>query len=190
MITSTHRDGLRAAVTFVALLFIAVLAAACTQFTVRSDRNPDADFSRYRTFAWMPIAAAPPADQDTGSRGLDKRVYSAVEGELQRRGYAPVPSADADLLLTFRILREDGYDDAHIPYAAQWHRGAYLAATHASEDSYERGTLIIDVVDRAQNALVWRGSASARLLPHISYDKKVDRVNSAVEQILKPFPAR
>jgi hypothetical protein len=173
-----------------AIVLVAVVASACTQFTVRADRSPSADFARYRTFAWMPIAAAPPADQDTGSRGLDKRIYSAVERELQRDGYAPVASGDADLLFTFRILKVDGFDDAHIPYAAQWHRGAYVGALHASDDPYDRGTLIVDAVDRAENVLVWRGSASARLLPHLAYDKRAERAEEAVAKILATFPVR
>jgi hypothetical protein len=174
----------------VVIALVAIAASGCTQFTIRTDRNPAADFSRYRTFAWMPIAASPPDDQDTGSRPLDNRVYSGVEAELQRRGYTPAPSEGADLLLTFRVLRTDGYDDADIPYAAQWHRGAYLEAVHASHDSYVRGTLIVDAVDRTENLLVWRGSASARLLPHISFEKRKERVETAVTKILATFPAR
>jgi hypothetical protein len=183
MLSSTPGSRLRAAITLVA-----VVTSACSQFTVRADRNPSADFGRYRSFAWMPVAAAPPADQDTGSRGLDKRIYSAVEHELERSGYAPVPSGEADLLFTFRILREDGFDDAHIPYAAQWTRGSYVRALHASDDAYDRGTLIVDAVDRAQNSLVWRGSASARLLPHMSYEKRAERAETAVAKILATFP--
>src|SRR6185503_10535511 len=179
-----HRNALRTAI-----MLVVVVGAGCAQFTIRADRNPATDFARYRTFAWMPIAAAPPADQDAGGRGLENRIYSAVEGELQRRGYAPAASGAADLLVTFRILRNDGFDDADIPYAAQWHRGAYVAALHASDDTYVRGTLIVDAVDRTQNMLVWRGSASARLLPHASYEKKVDRAESAIAQILATFPA-
>ena len=185
MTTARHRNALRTAITL-----IAVVGSGCAQVTIRTDRNPAADFAGYRTFAWMPIAAAPPADQDAGSRGLENRIYSAVEGELQRRGYTPAASSAADLLVTFRILKADGFNDADIPYAAQWHRGAYVAALHASSDTYVRGTLIVDAVDRTQNLLVWRGSASARLLPHTSYEKKVERVESAVAQILETFPAR
>ena len=174
----------------IAIALAGVLATGCSQFTIRADRSPGVDFARYRTFAWMPIAAAPPDDQDTGSRGLNDRIYSTVEAELQRRGYVPAASDAADLVMTFRILRQDGYDDAHIPYAAQWHRGAYQQALHASSDSYVRGTLVIDAVDRTGRALVWRGSASARLLTHTSPERTLKRAEAAVAQTMKDFPAR
>jgi hypothetical protein len=185
MPTPTYRLARRAAIAL-----LAAVVAACTQFAVRSDRSATADFARYRTFAWMPIADAPPIDQDTGSRGLNNRLYSAVEQQLQRDGYVPAASADADLLFTFRILREDGYDDAHVPYAAQWHPGAYVELAHASDQSYERGTLIVDAVDRREDKLVWRGSASARLLPHLSYEKRAERAEDAVAKIFATFPVR
>ena len=185
MRSSIRRNGPLAAIALVA-----VVASGCTKFTVQADRNPSADFTRYRTFAWMPIAQAPPVDQDTGSRGLDKRIYSAVELDLQRDGYAPAVTTDADLLFTFRVLKEDGWDDAHIPYAAQWTRGSYASAMHASDQSYERGTLIVDAVDRRDNVLVWRGSASARLNPQMSYEKRAARAEEAVAKILASFPVR
>src|SRR5258705_356041 len=122
---TTHKRALRTAI-----MLVAVVGSGCTQFTIRTDQNPAADFAGYRTFAWMPIAAAPPADQDAGGRGLENRIYSAVEGELQRRGYAPAASSAADLLVTFRILKDDGFNDADYPYAAQWHRGSYMQALH------------------------------------------------------------
>jgi hypothetical protein len=37
---------------------------------------------------------------------------------------------------------------------------------------------------------VWRGSASARLLPHISLEKRAERVEDVIEKILGEFPAR
>jgi hypothetical protein len=172
-------------------LALAILViAGCSQFTVRANRDPAADFGRYRSFAWLPLAAAAPDDQTTGDRALDKRIYEAIEGEVQKKGYVPAASDKADLLLTYRLLRTDGYQEPKLPYAAQWHRGAYMEAYHASPDTYERGTLIIDVVDRAQSELVWRGLASARLQPHTSYDSTVKRARAAIEQTLASLPAR
>jgi hypothetical protein len=184
LLPSTNRHALRAAI------MLLVVASACTKFTVRTDRNPEADFTRYRTFAWIPIADAPPADQDTGDRGLNNRIYSAVEAQLRHDGYAGAPNSSADLLVTFRLLKDAGFEDAKLPYAAQWHRGAYVEALHASSDSYDRGTLIVDAIDRTANVLVWRGSASARLLPHLSYQERAARAEDVVAKIFESFPAR
>lgn len=171
------------------LLALAV-TMGCSQFTVRTERDPEADFSRYRSFGWLPIAQAPPMDQDTRDRALTKRIYEAVQSQLESKGYAAAASDGADLLVTFRVLMTDGYEEPHYAYSMPWRRGMYRDTLHASADSYERGSLIVDVIDRRANELVWRGSASARLLASASYEKKVSRVDAAVTQILAPLPSR
>ena len=125
-----------------------------------------------------------------GDRDLTKRIYAAVESQLEGKGYTPAANDAADLLVTFRVLRSDEYNEAQFPYSMPWRMGTYRSALHASDDSYERGSLIIDVIDRRANELVWRGSASARLLPSLPYDKTVKRIDAAVKQILAPLPAR
>jgi len=167
-----------------------VVAGGCAQFTVRADPNPDADFSRYGTFGWLPLAAAAPIDQDTGNRGLTDHIYSTVEQEMARKGYKPAANAAADLLMTFRLLRDDGYDDNVLPYQTAWQRGTYRAALHESSTTYTRGTLMIDVVERDNNQLVWRGSASARLMSLPSYERMVERAEDAVRQIMASLPGR
>ena len=38
--------------------------------------------------------------------------------------------------------------------------------------------------------MTWLGVAEARLLPHISYDRSLERIDDAVEKILEDFPRR
>ena len=169
------------------LLAVLLAVAACTKYEIQSDRDPAVDFSRYRTFAWMPRAAAPPADQDTGDNAMDNQIYSFVEAQLERRGLTPAPSATADLLVTFRLIRNEGYDETNMPYGLGW-RGMYRASFHTSGDLYVRGTLIVDVVDRKTNQLVWRGSAEGRLRPWTSYQEGVARAKDAVDKMFKDYP--
>jgi hypothetical protein len=172
------------------VVLVLATATGCAQFTIQTHPDPDVDFARYGTFGWLPLAAAAPIDQDMGSRGLTDRTYAAVETELERKGWKPAANDTADLLVTFRLLRGDGYDDSRIPYMSAWQRGTYRAALHEASSSYTRGTLIIDVLQRTGPTLVWRGAASARLLSQPSYERMVERAEAAIEQILASFPVR
>lgn len=180
---SPHRAG-------PALLLLGLLATACAQFTIKAESNPAADFGRYRTFGWLASDAAPPADRDTGDRFIDARLTADIESAMQRKGYLPATAGAPDLLLTYRLVRTDAYDEPALPYGAVWRRSTYEQVLHASADSYDRGTLIVDVIDRAANELVWRGSASARLLPNLSYKQRVARAQAAVDAIFRRFPVR
>ncbi len=53
---------------------------------------------------------------------------------------------------------------------------------------YETGTLIIDLVDRRRNELVWRGSGESRLSKHPTPEKTDKKVAKVVGAILAKFP--
>jgi len=182
----TARARVRGALALLALAAV----TGCSTFTVHADREPGADFGRYRSFAWFPLAKVPPDDQTVGDRYVDKEIYEAIEGDLQRKGYAMATPDTADFLLTYRLLKSAGYQDLELPYTTQWHRGVALAVLHEYPDAYDRGTLMIDAVDRATGDLVWRGTASARLLSHTSYENTLKRARKAIEKTLADFPRR
>jgi hypothetical protein len=55
-------------------------------------------------------------------------------------------------------------------------------------ETYDEGTLYIAVVDPHTKRLIWIGAAAGRILPHISLEKRVERVDTAVAHILAAFP--
>ena len=54
--------------------------------------------------------------------------------------------------------------------------------------TYTEGTLILDVIDREKNELVWRGSASKTIDEMDSPEQRVSTIEAAVEKLLKDFP--
>jgi hypothetical protein len=53
---------------------------------------------------------------------------------------------------------------------------------------YRQGTLIIDVIDAAARRVIWRGTVQAEVGRHKDPDKRIERLNEAVRQILGRFP--
>ena len=89
------------------LLVPLVLAlAGCTQFAIRSDHDRTADFSRLRTYAWLPLAEVAPADQRVLDRYIDARIRSAVDAELGAKGCRPAGSEPPDFFLNYRLVTE------------------------------------------------------------------------------------
>jgi len=173
-----------------AVLVLALFAGACSRFSVQADADPKVDFARFTTFAWLPKDQAPPVDQWLQDRAIEKRVQSGVEAGLRAKGFRPAEGGTPDLFVTYRLTSESrsttGVPSAYSGYNLGWWSNARMTRT----DNYERGTLIVDVIDAADMKLVWRGSASARLLPHISFEKRAKRATDAVERIMQDFPAR
>ena len=169
----------------VQLLLLAVVAAACSQFREHVEYDPAADFVRLHTYAWLPLSEVDPADQRVLDPYIDRRIREAVARTLGAKGYAPAGGGAPDFLLNYRVTSA-GRSAAPMGY----YPGSWWVQRHAHEDTYDEGMLLLDVVDGATRTMIWRGSASARLLPHISLERRVKRVDAAVAHILAGFPPR
>ena len=169
------------------LLLLACLLA-CSQFAVRSSRDPSADFTRLRSYAWLPLDQVDRADQRVLDRYIDARIRAAVDRELGAKGYQPASGAP-DFWLNYRLSSEP--DDA-VKGGRRPHYGPGWAAWPGAEtllrESYDAGTLYVAALDRASKRAMWLGAANARLLPHNSLEKRARRVDDAVHAIFADFP--
>jgi hypothetical protein len=170
-----------------------LLLAGCTQFLVRSRQDPAVSFAPLRTFAWLPKADAEPADQNVQHRGFDRRIRADVERALGEKGYAPAAQgAAADFLLNYRVTSSPTTATRGNGSLGGW--GGYWIGWPGWEaaytESYDQGAFFIAALDPKTKHMTWLGVAEARLLPHISYDRSLERIDDAVGKILKDFTQR
>jgi hypothetical protein len=171
---------------------VALFLVACTQFLVRSRQDPAVSFAPLHTFAWLPKADAEPADQNVQHRGFDRRIRADVERVLGEKGYAPAGTGAADFLLNYRVtsspttaVRGHGSLGGWGGWWIGW-PGWEAAYT----ESYDQGAFFIAALNPQTKRMTWLGVAEARLLPHISYERSLDRIDDAVGKILADFPKR
>jgi hypothetical protein len=166
------------------IVFLLALGAACSQFDVRVERDPAADFGGFRSWAWLPVNLQAPMDQQLPDRYFERKLVEAVDRVLGAKGY--VESADGaapDFFINYRLLQQVTTD-------LQIEPGYGIGWWGVTRDTYDAGTLVLDVVDARKSALVFRGTAAARLVPQASLERRAKRVEEAVEQILATFPPR
>ena len=96
----------------------------------------------------------------------------------------------ADVLIAYHTGTQDRQQYDTYGYGAGGWWGGYWGGgmTTTSVRTYTEGTLILDVVDRENNELVWRGSASKTIDEMESPEQRVKTVQSAVAKLLKDFP--
>ena len=73
-------------------------------------------------------------------------------------------------------------------HGSAWYGWPGAAALYS--EGYDKGTLYLAVLDGRSKRLIWLSAANARLLPHVSLEKRLERVDAAVRQILATFPPR
>ena len=171
---------------------LAVVLAGCSQFKVQSRQDPHVGFGSLRTFAWLPKSEAEPADQDVQHRGFDRQIRADVERVLRDKGYEPAVSGQPDFLLNYRVSSTPSTAMRGNPSVGGW--GGWWIGWPGWEaaytENYDQGALFIAALDPNTKRMIWLGVARARLLPHISYERSLGRIDDAVAQILESFPRR
>ena len=159
----------------------AALLAGCVPMTVQHDYDPDVDFSRYRTFTWMPVPEnAETAKSTLSGPFLERRIKKSVVEALAEKGYARTDD-DPDFLVAYYLRYRRKTDVAARGYG-------YWGPRSLDVSQYKEGTLILDFVDPETQELIWRGWSISALQPGHSPREEQEILDMAVRQILKRFP--
>jgi hypothetical protein len=152
----------------------------CATTQVRTDHDPRADFSQYRTFVLKTGQVINEGIVDTRDTLTRERINSALKDELTGKGLQPV-AHDPDLIVTYtagaRTLQE---------LTTYW-GGSYADPSMADvwTNEYRQGTLVIDFIDAKTNRLVWRSIARADNKDF----RKTENIDKAVDKALQKYPA-
>lgn len=162
-----------------ALLFT---SSASTQ-QVKTDYDRSAHFAQYKTYSWEHVKTVDPLSVD--------RIKHAVNDVLAARGWRQVDS-DADVsIVAMEITRDrqtlntfyDGFGGGW-----GWRRfggGGVGEATTATE-TYEVGTVVVDLFDTKTKQLIWRGAASDTLSDNS--EKNIKNLDEGIDKMFKHFP--
>src|SRR6516164_4603840 len=160
---------------------------------VRYDFDKEKDFSKYRTYKWVPIKGADQPDELTA-----KQVTAAIDAELATKGLTKTDGDTADLYVGYQTAigteKEFTSYNSGWGYGGGWGRGWYgyggmaTSTTYGSTSTVYVGQLDLSMYDSAQKQLVWRGTASKTLDPKAKPDKKQKNIMKAVQKLLKKYP--
>jgi hypothetical protein len=191
------------------LLIFALFATGCAQqpaVTVGSDQRGDAntnvmvgtgitaptspeapDFSQYRTYSW----ASQITDPQNGTYFLNDMLFKvmirdAVEHEMVSRGYTYQPTG-GDLVVNFRTFDEPVEITSNTNLGnAYWASTEPYAYNAQNKVSLDKGSILVQMVDREKGVQVWQGYASG-LTDGNLFDKNKDKVYVAVSQIFSEY---
>lgn len=175
----------------VIVLLLTGTAPAVAQ-DVRYDYDKEKDFSKYKSYKWVPIKGADQPDELTA-----RAVMAAIDTELGAKGLSKTDSDTADLYIGYQTAvgtekqftsYNTGWD-----YGPGWGRGWYgggmsSTTTYGSTSTIYLGQLDLSMYDPAQKQLVWRGVASKTLDPKAKPEKKQKNITKAVQKLLKNYP--
>lgn len=184
------------------LIFLAILlCTGCAPvLNVQSTYDPAINFNTYQTFTWHPSEVPAPKQGSSGalySTLLDQRMKEAIASEMVKKGIKPSAESPG-LVIAYDIAVEVPQELASTTTLntgfgygySYWYGYRYRYSGEGLQnfggiETYKTGTLVIDLIDRNTNKVVWRGAFDAGIDP-VTID--VDNLNRAVARVMSQFP--
>ncbi len=189
--------------------FVLILAgSSCSRKAtpvVATDKDLEqGEFDRYKTFTFADHINDASNDLFFWDNELMKlEMKDEVKGELEALGYRYVEGSDADLLVNFRIFRDDAeflgwtdnYADENYWGPMEMRKEAIglepSAQVREPGDAktyyFEKGTILIQMVDMKKSIPVWQGYATGIVKNASFLDGDDVKVDEAVEKIFDKY---
>lgn len=176
------------------ILLLAVGIASCSSVKVSYDIDKSVDFTKYKTYGYSEDALKLPVQELNRNR-----VFTAVDRELTSRGLSK--SDNPDVLIDLHVRAEQkteatatttgtGMYGGYGGYYGRYGYGGGFSTTTVNYNDYIEGTLFINVVDKAQEKIVWQGRGTKTVDEDASPEKRDANINSGIKSIFATYPVK
>ncbi len=176
---------------------LAVLAGCASGPTIRSNVDPAANLSSYKTYMFAEKVGT---DRPGYATPISSYFKESIRREMDARGYKYVEGGPAELLINFNANSQENVDVRTTPgstygygYGYYGYRGGMYGASAFPPEvqtvRYKTGTANVDVVDLSKKQVVWEGIAEARLTDKMMKDPRT-AISSVITEMFLQYPGR
>jgi hypothetical protein len=175
------------------VLLVLVLGAGCSTVRVSQDYEPGIDYAGFATYAWQHDSQPKTDDIRVDDPLIHQRIRTAIDNNLESR-YTKADRAVADFLVGYelairqKIKSEGSQGGLMIGSGGRGSFGGIGISTGSPVETYDQGTLFIDVLEPKSGKLLWRGKGTDVVAEHADPEAITRQVNELVQKILAKFP--
>ena len=178
-----------------AIILASLLSACSSGLTVRSDIDPTADFSQYKTYNFFEPMGI---EGGYNSPIFGEHFRSAIGGEMARRRYQTADKPDLLINVTIRSDDKVRMRSYTSPYMTGGYYGrpggAYAGSaigvgisTGSRATMTTEASVFIDFVDFEQHRVVWQGVAVIDVNEKVALQLR-DAIFTSVNKVLAQYP--
>ncbi len=171
------------------------LSACAAQLTVRSDIDPAADFSQYKTFNFFSPMGI---EGGFNSPIFGEHYRAAISRELQARGYRKADKPDLLINVTLRVDDKVSIRGMSRPYLTGAYYGNPMGAYAGSAVGVGVGvgtratkstevSIFIDFVDLERHQVAWQGVTMFKANDKVATQLR-DAIYTSVNKVLAQYP--
>jgi len=191
------------------IVFILSALSGCDSYNYYTAGLNKTNLSNYHTFAWMPVINNSGKKMPAVNSEADAKIKDAATAALTSKGLS-VQQKQPDLLVSYTTTVGKGTSTTYYStwgypgwgwgagFGFGWGWGGYWGyrpyyfygapfayggqLTYADQEHYKEGTLIIDLIDRRTQKVVWRGFGVGEV--HHDPKKNIDDLPKVVQGII------
>lgn len=193
------------------LLFIVIILTSCRSYsTITSSKDLEADYSNYRTFAWLPDQIDS-TNVPYNNEIIRNNIKNYFGQSFSKRGYT-VNLEEPDILLKIIINNKKKekiivystfpgpyyrckyyYGSSYyFPYSSDYYyhnRSIYCYPEnfYTQKFEYYESSITLNVFDRVGNKLIWTGTARGDIYDPLYINKDI---HPAVKSIMRKYPVK
>ncbi|WP_148863635.1 DUF4136 domain-containing protein [Marinobacter fonticola] len=160
------------------------LMSGCASI-VSTDYDTNAAFGSYQTWAF-----APERGQDSFLSLDGARVESAIQREMKMETLSQADAEAADLLVSYRVEDAEKLESSGFTYGFGLGRGnfGFGVSTPPEVRQVKQGKLVVELVDRSSERVVWRGVSRRYLDERQSPEDRNALINEVVTAMFERYP--
>ena len=160
---------------WIGLLF----ASGCSAVDAHVDHDPEVDFEQLSTFAWRPSNVP----ERTDPNPMQAEIRATVAAVLKSKGYRQVEDNPDFQVAVFGGSKrlQTSMSLGYLRWEPGQPRDMY---------TYEEESLVIDIIDPAENHLIWQGQAKGALGTQPTPGQRADMIETAARTLLAQFPPK
>lgn len=164
-----------------AITGLAALSACLLFADSKTDYSHHTNFANFHTYSWIKVQASDPL--------WDNRIKSAVESQLNAKGWREVPSGgDVSIAAYGSTHEKQSLQTVYDGFGGGWYwrgfGGNGLSTTTPIETPV--GSLTVDIFNSSDKKLIWRGTSTQTLTDKPEKNEK--KLDKDVAEMFKNFP--
>jgi hypothetical protein len=163
-----------------ALMLGTLVASSAFAQKITTESAPDANFAAYETFTWIkqPNVADPL---------LRQRIVDDINAQLAAKGLLPTAQgADLGVAVHMATKTEKTLNTFYDGFGGGWRWGGRFGSATTTVNTYQEGTLIVDLFDSTTKEAVWRGTATQDVSRNPQ--KQTKNMQKATAKLFQKFP--
>ena len=160
-----------------------ILSACASAPKVNIDSDPAVKFSEYRTYSWL-------AQPKVGSPLVQQRLVDGINKRMHAKGLTLVQNGEIAIAANVATQQKQSLTTFYdTPAYAGWGwrgMGPGMGTATTTVDTYEVGTLVVDMFDTASKRAIWRGVATATVPD--SQEKVSTLLEQSLDKMFEEYP--